>query len=98
VSLLRGILRSTVYVRVQPNRFLVRHIQSGREVVADAAERLTTQRLLIGETEEHRVLMEAALAARSKRALVWLGHELGDDEVKEKAGVARSRRNIEEAS
>ncbi len=49
MSLLRGIIRSTLYVRVQPNRFLVRHIESGRESSADAVEPFTTRRLIVGE-------------------------------------------------
>ena len=46
---MRGIIRTTLYVRVQPNRFLVRHIESGREASADSSPPFTTQRLLIGE-------------------------------------------------
>lgn len=125
MSILRGILRSTLYVRVQPNRFLVRHIESGRSSTVDAVEPFTTRRLIIGEygpavnalrramTEvrygvpflsapatvihplamvegglsgvEHRILMEVAEGAGAKRAIVWLGRELADHEVREEA-------------
>src|SRR4051812_19992379 len=49
MSLLRGILRSTVYVRVQPNRFMLRHIESGRTASVDAREGFSTKRLIVGE-------------------------------------------------
>ena len=37
---------------------------------------------------EHRVLMEVADCAGAKRVTVWVGHELNDDEVREKARAA----------
>jgi hypothetical protein len=49
MSLLRGVIRATVYVRVLPNRFVVRHIESGREVTVDSEQPFTTRRLFIGE-------------------------------------------------
>src|SRR5580658_7466090 len=49
MSLFRGIVRATIYVRILPNRIVVRHIESGREVTVDSEQPFTTQRLLIGE-------------------------------------------------
>jgi hypothetical protein len=37
---------------------------------------------------EHRVLMEVADCAGAKRVTVWVGHELNDNEVLEKARAA----------
>jgi hypothetical protein len=128
MSLLRGILRSTVYVRVQPNRFLLRHIESGRTATVDAQEPFTTRRLLVGEYGpavdaltrgmkelnygihyfsdpfvvmhptsmvegglsgvEYRILFEIADGAGAKKATVWVGAELSDDQVRDKARVA----------
>ena len=128
MSLLRGILRSTVYVRIQPNRFLLRHIESGRTASVDAQEAFTTQRLLVGEYGpavealrrglraldygipylaapmavmhptsmvegglsgvECRILYEVAEGAGAKRATVWVGAELSDDQVSERARAA----------
>ena len=126
--MLRGILRSTLYVRVQPNRFLLRHIESGRTSTVDAQTPFTTRRLLIGEYGpavdalrramnevrygvpffsapttimhplvmveeglsgvEYRILKEVAEGAGSKRAAIWVGQELSDEEVREKARAA----------
>jgi hypothetical protein len=128
VSILRGIIRSTLYVRARPNQFHIRRIEDGKEVVVSSQEPFTTRRLLIGEflsaeatlregmarlrpgpvflsdpvvvihplemTEggisavEHRVLMEVAHGAGAKRVTVWVGHELSDEEVKNKAHAA----------
>lgn len=128
MSILRGIVRSTLYVRVGPNRFHLRRVENAKEVVADSQEPFTTSRLLIGEflpaeatlragmaqlrpgpvylsdpavvihplvmTEgglsavEHRVLMEVAHGAGARRVTVWVGHELSDGEVREKAYAA----------
>jgi hypothetical protein len=125
---LKGIVRATLYVKVMPNRFAVRHIESGREVVVDSQEAFTTRRLLVGEfipaadtlrrafrqvlplsgyiaaprvvmhqttlTEgglsavENRVLLEVADYAGAKRAAVWIGHDLSDDQVKTHANAA----------
>jgi hypothetical protein len=49
VRFLYGILRPTVYVRIRPNRFLLRHVESGREATVDATEPFSTRRLLVGE-------------------------------------------------
>ena len=46
---LRGILKATVYARIRPNQFLVRHVESGREVQARSGQPFSTQRLLVGE-------------------------------------------------
>ena len=46
---LRGILTSTVYVRIRKNEFQVRHIESGREVRTRSQVPFTTQRLLVGD-------------------------------------------------
>jgi hypothetical protein len=128
VRALRGILRSTVYVRIQPNRFLLRHIESGRTASIDAHDAFTTRRLIVGEYGpavdalrrgirelklgipylsdptvvmhpvemvdgglsgvEYRILFEVAEGARAKRATVWVGMELSDDQVKDKARIA----------
>jgi hypothetical protein len=128
MRLLRGILRSTVYVRVLPNRFLLRHIESGRTASVDAMEPFTTRRLLVGEYApavdtlkrglrelnygipylsdpiavmhptsmvdgglsgvEYRILFEIAEGAGAKRAEVWVGSELSDDQVRDKARAA----------
>src|SRR6478736_544518 len=48
MSLLRGIFRSTVYVRVHPNRFVLRHVESGRTATIEA-HAFTTRRILVGE-------------------------------------------------
>ncbi len=125
---LRGILKSTFYVRVQPNRFLLRHIESGRTATVDAQEAFTTRRILVGEYGpavdalergfkelklgipflsdpvavmhpvamvdgglsgvEYRILIEVAEGAGAKRAEVWVGPELSDDQVKDKARAA----------
>jgi rod shape-determining protein MreB and related proteins len=125
---LRGILRSTVYVRVLPNRFLLRHIESGRTSAVDAQEAFTTRRNLVGEFGpavdalergfkelrlgiryfsdpvavmhpiamvdgglsgiEYRILFEIAEGAGAKRAEVWVGSELSDDQVRDKARAA----------
>jgi rod shape-determining protein MreB len=45
---LRGILTSTLYVRIRPNEFQVRHLESGREVRVQSQVPFTTQRLLVG--------------------------------------------------
>jgi hypothetical protein len=63
---MRGIIKSTLYVRVQPNRFLVRHIESGREASTVSSQPFTTQRLLIGEF----LLAEKAL----RDAMNQVGH------------------------
>ena len=126
--MLHGIIRSTVYVRVNRDRFDVRHVESGRESTYHSDKPFTTLRLLIGEflvaesalrtamkqvrygapyfaaptvimhplamTEgglspiEHRVFMEVAHGAGAKRAIVWVGPELSDDQVREKARAA----------
>lgn len=118
-----------MYVRVQPNRFLVRHVESGRSSAVDASEPFTTHRLIIGEYGpaldalqramkevrygiaflsapstvihplvmvdgglsgvEYRILLEVAEGAGAKRAVVWVGRELTDDEVREKARRAQ---------
>jgi hypothetical protein len=120
--------RVTVYVRVFPNRFVVRHIESGKEAIVDSAPAFTTRRLLIGEfipaaeslrtafrqvlpkgplvaapvvvmhqttlTEgglsgvEERVLLEVASHAGAKRTVIWVGQDLQDAEVEEKARAA----------
>jgi hypothetical protein len=131
MSLLRGILRNTVYVRVQPNRFLLRHLESGRTAISDAREAFTTSRILVGEYApavnalrsgfrelnlglpflsdpiavmhpvamvdgglsgvEYRILFEIAEGAGAKRATVWVGGELTDDQVREKARASDRR-------
>jgi hypothetical protein len=128
MGLLRGILRSTVYVRIRPNRFLLRHIECGRTAVVEAYEQFTTRRLLVGEYGpavdalrrgmkelnygipyfsdpvavmhptsmvdgglsgvEYRILFEIAEGAGAKRATVWVGAELSDEQVKGKARAA----------
>lgn len=128
MNVLRGILRSTVYVRVQPNRFLLRHIESGRVAAIDAHEPFTTRRILVGEYGpavdalrrgfrelslgipylsdpvvvmhpiamvdgglsgvEYRILFEVAEGAGAKRAAVWVGAELSDDQVRTQARAA----------
>ena len=128
MSFLRGILRSTLYVRVLPNRYVVRHLESGRSATVDAEQPFTTQRLIIGEYSpavdalargmkevgygipflsapttvihpialveggisgiEYRILMEVAEGAGAKRATVWVGPELSDEQVREKARAA----------
>ena len=128
MSFLRGILRSTVYVRVLPNRFVVRHVESGRTATVDARETFTTKRLLVGEYGpavdtlqrafaevkpgiaylsdpiavmhpiamvegglsgvEHRILYEIAEGAGARRATIWVGVELDDDAVRQKANAA----------
>lgn len=128
MGLLKGIVRATLYVRVLPNKFVVRHIESGREVAVDSQEAFTTRRLLIGEfipaadtlrkafrevlplsgylaaprvvmhqttlTEgglsavENRILLEVADYAGAKRAAVWIGHDLSDEQVKSNANAA----------
>jgi hypothetical protein len=120
--------QSTIYVRVFPNRFVVRHIESGKEVAVDSLQPFTTCRLLIGEftpagdilrdafrqlllkrglhvaptvvmhqttqvegglsTVENRVLLEVADYAGAKKAIVWVGAHLSDDEVRDKARAA----------
>jgi rod shape-determining protein MreB len=113
---------------VQPNRLLLRHIQSTRTAVVDAQEAFTTRRILVGEYQpavdalsrgfkelnlgipyltdptavmhplsmvdgglsgvEYRILFEIAEGAGAKRATVWVGAELSDDQVLQKARVA----------
>ena len=63
MSILRGIVRSTLYVRVEPNRFRLRRVESAREVVADSQEPCTTGRWLIGGF----LPAEAALRAGMKQ-------------------------------
>jgi hypothetical protein len=46
---LRGILRASLYVRITPNRFDVRHIESGREASEVVAIPFTTRRILVGK-------------------------------------------------
>lgn len=60
--MLHGILRSTLYVRVRPNRFDVRHLESGREATHISEKPFTTIRLLIGEF----LVAESALRAAMK--------------------------------
>jgi rod shape-determining protein MreB and related proteins len=60
---LRGIIRATIYVRVSPNRFDVRHIESGREVSQIAVEPFTTRRLLIGEYYPAVQALQAAMTS-----------------------------------
>ena len=128
MSLLRGIFRSTVYVRVHPNRFVLRHVESGRTATIDAHDAFTTRRILVGEYGpavdalrrgfkelnyglrylsdpvavmhplamvegglsgvEYRILFEVAEGAGAKRATVWVGAELTDDQVRDKARAA----------
>jgi hypothetical protein len=128
VRFLHGIIRSTVYVRIRQNRFILRHVESGREATIHATEPFSTRRLLVGEyvpavealergiTElrlgirylaapvtimhplemvdgglsgvEFRILFEVAEGAGAKRAQVWIGEELSDEKVLEKASAA----------
>lgn len=125
MSFLRGILRSTVYVRIEPNRFLLRHIESGRTATISAQEAFTSRRILVGEYApavdalrrgfkelrlgipflsdpvavmhpiemvdgglsgvEHRILLEVAEGAGAKGAIVWVGAELSDHQVRAQA-------------
>jgi hypothetical protein len=120
--------RAAVYVRVFPDRFIVRHIESGQETTVDSEPTFTTKRLLIGEfvpaatalrtafrrvlpksllplettavihqttmTEgglfavEERVLLEVASQAGAKRVVAWVGADLQDSDVREKARAA----------
>jgi rod shape-determining protein MreB and related proteins len=47
--MLRGIIKSTLYVRVSRNKLHVRHIKSGRSVHVTSDTPFTTNRLLMGD-------------------------------------------------
>lgn len=47
--MLRGILKATLYVKVLRNGFVVRHVESGKEVTLESNTPFTTTRLLVGE-------------------------------------------------
>lgn len=126
--MLRRIIPATLYVKVMRDKFLVRHLESGREVILESTEPFSTSRLLVGEftpaadtlrkafrqvlpgsrylsaprvvmhqtmmaegglsAVEQRVLLEVADYAGAKRATVWTGRDLSDDEVKERFSAA----------
>jgi hypothetical protein len=46
---LRGIIGSTLYVRIRKDEFQVRHVESGREVRRRGDAPFSTSRLLIGD-------------------------------------------------
>jgi len=47
--MLRGIVKSTVYVRISVNEIAVRHIESGREIHCRSQAPFSTRRLLVGD-------------------------------------------------
>lgn len=108
-----------MYVKVFPNRFELKHIESGKTVSSISPSAFTTNRLLVGQfieadnalqkgmkellgkrlfkqkvvihpmemTEgglssmEERVLQELSAGTGSIKTVIWLGHDLTDQEV-----------------
>jgi len=123
--MIERLFKNTVYVQVFPNRFELRHIESGSRASALSAQAFSTVRLLIGDflpaedalkngmkelhrgrwfspkpmvviqpmekTEnglspvEQRVLKEVAAGAGARDSVIWVGHQLSDQEVLAKA-------------
>ena len=126
--MIEKLFANTVYVKVFPNRFELKHIESGRSEVEVSSESFTTARLLVGKFSiaervlkrgmkrlhekrwfspspivviqpmektdnglsevEERVLLELAAGAGARKVSIWVGNELSDDEVTEKAARA----------
>lgn len=45
----KGVFDNTVYVRVYKNRFRLRHIESQKDIILNAEQPFTTERLIIGQ-------------------------------------------------
>ncbi|MEZ5593674.1 MAG: hypothetical protein R3F53_24390 [Gammaproteobacteria bacterium] len=126
--MIEKLFANTVYVKVFPNRFELKHIEPGRSEVEVSSEPFTTARLLVGKFSvaecvlkrgmkrlhekrwfspspivviqpmektdnglsevEERVLLELAAGAGARKVSIWVGNELSDDEVTEKAARA----------
>jgi rod shape-determining protein MreB and related proteins len=65
--MLRGIIKSTLYVRVSRNKLHVRHIESGRSAHVTSDAPFTTTRLLMGD------FLAAEAALRKATAEVQAG-------------------------
>jgi len=119
------IFSNTVYIRVHPNKFELKNINTGKTLVLSAIQSFTTKRQLIGEFTtaeellkkgmkqsverrflsgkpvvviqpmsmiegglsqvEERVLQELAVGSGARKVKVWVGHELSDNEVLQRA-------------
>jgi hypothetical protein len=47
--MLRNIFSNTVYIKVHPNRFEVKAIETGKSLVLNSPQAFTTRRLLVGQ-------------------------------------------------
>lgn len=123
--MIEHLFANTVYVKVFPNRFELKHIESGKTASALSAQAFSTTRLLVGEflpaedalkkgirelhkgrwfapkprvviqpmekadnglsSVEERVLRELAAGAGARESVIWVGHQLSDQEVLAKA-------------
>lgn len=130
-GMIERLFANTVYVKVYPNRFELRQIESGKSVSAMPTTPFTTDRLLVGQfveadktlrkgmrrlqegkwffqrpvvviqpmekTEgglsqlEEGVLDAIAAGAGARKVVVWVGHELTDEEVLSKSKAVRRR-------
>jgi len=60
--MLRGIIKSTLYVKVSSNRLEVRHIESGRFAQVTSDTPFTTRRLLMGDFKAAEAALRKAFA------------------------------------
>jgi len=101
--MLKSFFSNTVYIKVYPNKFELKSIETGKSLSLTSPEAFTTRRLLVlkpvvvihpmsmmddGLSEiEERVFYELASSAGARKVKVWLGHDLSDKDVLEYSKV-----------